>query len=108
MARDLNVPVVCLAALSRKVDERPDKRPMMSDIRDCGNIESDADVVIFLYRDDYYNADSARKGIMDFIVAKGRNIGTGTVSMLFDKPVMSLLNITEEARQKRREKGLAS
>ncbi|WP_234530101.1 replicative DNA helicase [Paenibacillus pseudetheri] len=108
IARDFDIPVVCLAALSRKVDERNDKRPVMSDIRDCGNIESDADVVIFLYRDDYYNADSSRKGLMDLIVAKGRNVGTGTVSMVFDKPCQSLLNIDKKIKQKRKDEGLAS
>jgi len=108
IAKQFDIPVVCLAALSRKVDERPDKRPVMSDIRDCGNIESDADVVIFLYRDDYYNADSNRKGLMDLIVAKGRNVGTGTVSMFFDKPRQALINLTDEMKQKRREKGYSA
>lgn len=108
IARRFDIPVICLAALGREVDKRPDKRPIMSDIRDCGNIESDADVVIFLYRDDYYNADSPRKGIMDLIVAKGRNVGTGTVNVIFDKPFQALLNITEEERRKRSEKGFSS
>lgn len=108
IARKFNIPVVCLAALSRKVDERNDKRPVMSDIRDCGNIESDADVVIFLYRDDYYNADSSRKGLIDLIIAKGRNVGTGTVSMVFDKPRQALLDISEKIKEERREKGLTS
>lgn len=108
IARKFHIPVVCLAALSRKVDERNDKRPLMSDIRDCGNIESDADVVIFLYRDDYYNAESDRKGLMDLIVAKGRNVGTGTVSMVFDKACQQLINITDKVREDRKEKGLAS
>ncbi|SMF88066.1 replicative DNA helicase [Paenibacillus uliginis N3/975] len=108
IARTLMIPVVCLAAVGRSVDQRQDKRPMMSDIRDCGNIESDADIVIFLYRDDYYNADSARKGLIDLIVAKGRNVGTGTITMVFDKPYQSFLNITEEMKQKRKEKGLSA
>ncbi|MFD5020043.1 replicative DNA helicase [Paenibacillus sp. NPDC058367] len=108
IGRKFDVPVICLAALSRKVDERNDKRPVMSDIRDCGNIESDADVVIFLYRDDYYNADSDRKGLMDLIVAKGRNVGTGTVSMVFDKACQQLINITKEIKEARKEKGLAT
>lgn len=108
IGRKYHVPVVCLAALSRKVDERNDKRPLMSDIRDCGNIESDADVVIFLYRDDYYNADSNRKGLIDLIVAKGRNVGTGTVSMVFDKACQQLINITEKIKEERKEKGLTS
>ena len=108
IARTFMIPVICLAAVGRSVDQRQDKRPMMSDIRDCGNIESDADVVIFLYRDDYYNADSNRKGLIDLIVAKGRNIGTGTITMVFDKPFQAFLNITEEMKQKRRDKGLSA
>ncbi|MEK4273170.1 replicative DNA helicase [Paenibacillus sp. FSL R7-0026] len=108
IAKDFNIPVVALAAMNREVEKKQDKRPSMSDIRDCGNIESDGDVIILLHREDYYEAASRRKGIIDLIVAKGRNVGTGTVSMLFDKPRVRFLNITEEAKKKRQENGLAS
>ncbi|KAA8750056.1 replicative DNA helicase [Paenibacillus sp. UASWS1643] len=108
IARDFDIPVVALAAMNREVEKKQDKRPSMSDIRDCGNIESDGDVIILLHREDYYDASSRRKGLIDLIVAKGRNAGTGTVSMVFDKPFMKFLNITEEIRKQRREKDLAS
>lgn len=79
MAKELNVPVLCLSQLSRANEARQNKRPMLSDLRESGAIEQDADIVMFIYRDDYYNPDTARKNEAELIVAKNRHGETGTV-----------------------------
>ena len=81
LAKEINVPVIALSQLSRAPEQRPDHRPMLSDLRESGSIEQDADIVMFLYRDDYYNQDSEKKNVAEVILAKHRAGSTGTVEL---------------------------
>lgn len=99
LARELHVPVIALSQLSRGVEQRQDKRPMMSDIRESGSIEQDADIVAFLYRDDYYDKETENKNMIEIIIAKQRNGPTGTVTLAFKKEFNKFLNIDWSQRQ---------
>ncbi|KYG28149.1 replicative DNA helicase [Alkalihalobacillus trypoxylicola] len=93
MAKDFKIPVVTLAQLSRGVEQRQDKRPMMSDLRESGSIEQDADVIMFLYRDDYYNKESENANILEIIIAKQRNGALGTVEAAYIKEFSKVVNL---------------
>lgn len=104
IARKMQIPVVAISAVGRDVEKRPDKRPLMSDLRESGDIESDADIVMFLYRDDYYNPNAVKKGMTEIIIAKGRNIGVGTFEMMFRSDTGQFINLTDDEKKEYAEK----
>ena len=105
LARELNVPIIALSQLNRRVEERESKKPMMSDLRESGAIEQDADIVTFLYREDYYAQNNAKSsgeeiketGLTEVIIAKHRNGATGTVNLSFQKDFSRFTNISNRA-----------
>ncbi len=98
LARELNVPIIALSQLSRSVEARADKRPMMSDLRESGSIEQDADLIMMLYRDDYYNPDSPDRGIAEVNIVKHRNGPTGCVKLLFEPQFTEFRNLASPNR----------
>jgi replicative DNA helicase len=93
LAKEFDIPVIVLAQLSRSVEQRQDKRPMLSDLRESGSIEQDADLVIFIYRDEYYNQDTEARNIAELIIAKQRNGPTGTIQTLYLKEYNRFLDL---------------
>jgi replicative DNA helicase len=97
LARELHIPVIAISQLSRAVESRPDKRPLMSDLRESGNIEQDADMVMFVYRDEYYNPDTTEKpGIAEVIIGKHRNGPVGSVELTFLERYPKFASIARE------------
>ncbi len=98
LARELHIPVVALSQLSRSVESRPDKRPILSDLRDSGSIEQDADIVMMLYRDDYYNPDSEIPNELEVNVIKHRNGAIGRLSIHFDRKRMKFSDLSPDQK----------
>ena len=98
LARELNVPIIALSQLSRSVEQRMDKRPMLSDLRESGAIEQDADIVAFLYREDYYIPETENKGISELIIGKHRNGAVGTIKLLFLNEITKFKSYTDKIK----------
>ena len=98
LARELNVPVIALSQLSRAVEMRAEKKPMLSDLRESGSLEQDADIVMFLYREDYYNANTENQNITDVIIAKHRNGPVKTIQLYFDKAHIKFENLAKNMK----------
>ncbi|MGC8869488.1 MAG: replicative DNA helicase [Brevinematia bacterium] len=94
LAKELNIPIIVLSQLSRSVEKRIDKRPILSDLRESGSIEQDADLVAFLYRDEYYNPDTDKKNIVEIIISKQRNGPVGTIELMFIKEIGKFENLS--------------
>ncbi|WP_336774237.1 replicative DNA helicase [Paenibacillus sp. MMO-58] len=97
LARECDITIVALAQLSRGVEQRQDKRPMLSDIKEAGGIEQDADIITFLHREDYYDKNTEKKNIIELIIAKGRNVGTFTIEMAFLKQYGKFVDLERSA-----------
>jgi replicative DNA helicase len=96
LARELHMPIIALSQLSRAVEGRPSKIPQLSDLRESGSIEQDADVVLMMYRQDYYEEDTDRKGITDIYIRKHRNGPTGHVELMFERAKMKFFDIERQ------------
>jgi replicative DNA helicase len=97
IAKELKVPVVALSQLNRALEQRPNKRPLMADLRESGSIEQDADLIVFIYRDEVYNPETSEKGKAEIIIGKHRNGSTGTIQLAFQGPWLRFVNLAPES-----------